>query len=478
MNETFEPCTDEYLTALWNHINWDNAEEKLADLQSQLAKATYRHDQEAIQELQQHIVCDLDVKCLAVRHVTSTSCSPGVDGVKWRTPAEKMRAAMSLTSKNYQASPLRQIKLVAKNTGKERYPQLPTFYDRAMQVLYGYSLIPVTEALAERKSFAFRPGRSTQDAHAYVIDMIRKRDAPALIFYGDVKACYAHIQHDWLIEHAPMNRKVLAKFLEAGIVFDGELFPSAGTGISEGSNLSPYLANFTLDGMQNKVYEAIHGTTTPMDYANGNLLRFADDVLVTVRTEEAAQKVRQCLDVFLAERGLAFSAEKTRVCRVKDGFTFLSRTYIKKDGLVYSYPADAAVDRFIEELRTTISVNHKSQRDLILLLNRKLKGWAGYFRCTDATAAFRKVDAAVQTALLETAIKRHPKMALAKIKAKYWYQESDGATAMPSRMTRASGWCGLPTLFFLRSRNRKPTKTPSQTGPTTRNGCTRGTYAM
>ena len=35
------------------------------------------------------------------------------------------------------------------------------------------------------------------------------------------------------------------------------------------------------------------------------------------------------------------------------------------------------------------------------------------------------MDAAVQTAPLETAIKRHPKMALAKVKAKYWYQEAD-----------------------------------------------------
>lgn len=109
------------------------------------------------------------------------------------------------------------------------------------------------------------------------------------------------------------------------------------------------------------------------------------------------QAVRQCLTEFLAERGLAFSEEKTKVCSVTEGFTFLSRTYIKKDGLVYSYPADTAVDRFIEDLRETITTNHKSQRDLILLLNRKLKGWAGYFRCTDAAMAFRKVDAAVQT---------------------------------------------------------------------------------
>lgn len=335
---TFEPCTDAYLTKLWEHINWDSAEQKLLDMQAQISRAAYRKDADAIKELQQTLVCDLDVKCLAVRHVTSTSCSPGVDGVRWRTAAEKMRAAMSLTSKDYKPSPLRQIKLVAKNTGRERYPQLPTYYDRAMSVLYGYSLIPVTEAYAERKSFAFRPGRSTQDAHAYVIEMIRKEDAPAFVFYGDVKACYANIQHDWLIAHAPMNKQVLSKFLSAGIVFDGELFPSAGTGISEGSNLSPYLANFTLDGMQKKVYETLHGTTSPMDYANGNLLRFADDILVTVRTQEAAQIVRQCLTEFLAERGLAFSEEKTKVCSVTEGFTFLSRTYVKKDGLVYSYP--------------------------------------------------------------------------------------------------------------------------------------------
>lgn len=84
--------------------------------------------------------------------------------------------------------------------------------------------------------------------------------------------------------------------------------------------------------MQMKVYETLHGTTSPLDYTNGNLLRFTDDVLVTVRTQEAAQIVRQCLTEFLAERGLAFSEEKTKICPVTEPFTFLSRTYIKKIG--------------------------------------------------------------------------------------------------------------------------------------------------
>ena len=77
MSMEFEPCTDEYLAKLWEHINWKAAEEKLADLQYQLARAAYRKDSADIEELQNIIVRDLDVKCLAVRHVVSTSSSPG-----------------------------------------------------------------------------------------------------------------------------------------------------------------------------------------------------------------------------------------------------------------------------------------------------------------------------------------------------------------------------------------------------------------
>ena len=295
-----------------------------------------------------------------------------------------------------------------------------------MNVLYGYSLIPVTEAMAERKSFAFRPGRSTQDAHAYVLEALKGSSAPDFVVCGDIKSYYSHIQHSWLLKNVPMDKRVLSEFLNAGIVFAGELFPAEDEGISEGSNISPYLGNFVLDGLQRFIFERLHGTSSPEDFANGNMIRFADDILVTVRTETDAQKVVEILKEFLDERGLILSEEKTTICNVKDGFTFLSRTYYRKNGLMYCRPSDKAVARFIDDLKTTISSNKKSQRELILLLNRKLKGWAGYHRYTDATDAFRKVDVAVQTALLEAAIAKHPKLPLPKIKAKYWYRESDG----------------------------------------------------
>ena len=417
---------DELLAQMWDGMDWSAAEEKLATLQERLTIAAYRKNDKEIEDIQKRIVRDVEIKCLAVRHVVNSTASPGVDKIKWRTSAEKMRAAISLTSKDYHASPMRQILITAKNTGKERRPRIPTYYDRAMNVLYGYSLIPVTEAMAERKSFAFRPGRSTQDAHAYVLEALKGNDAPEYVVCGDIKAYYSHIQHSWLLKNVPMDKRVLSEFLNAGIVFAGKLFPAQDEGISEGSNISPYLGNFVLDGLQKYIFDGLHGTSSPEDYANGNLIRFADDILVTVRSPEDAQAVVELLKIFLDERGLTLSENKTKVCKITDGFTFLSRSYIKKNGLVYSKPSDKAVERFIDDLKTTIQSNRKSQRDLILLLNRKLKGWAGYHRYTDATDAFRRVDAAVQAALLEAAIDKHPRMPLAKVKAKYWYRESDG----------------------------------------------------
>lgn len=150
---------DEFLGELWESTDWQAAEQILADLQRQLALAAYRHDDEKITALQKQLVRRTEVKQLAVRKVCSGNSGPGVDGVKWKEPWEKMRAALMLTSNGYRAQPLRNIIVKSKTTGRERTYGLPTYFDRAMQVLYGFSLAPMLESWDERKSFAFREGR-------------------------------------------------------------------------------------------------------------------------------------------------------------------------------------------------------------------------------------------------------------------------------------------------------------------------------
>ncbi len=420
---------EELLTQMWEEMDWKKCEAVLAGLQRQLTLAAYARDREQIFQLQKRIVRSTEAKALAVRHVAGGKSGPGVDGVRWTTPAQKMEAALSLTSKDYHAQPMRLIIMHSKVTGQERRVGVPTYFDRAMQVLYDYSLLPVTEAWADRKSFAFRPGRSMQDVNAYILEALKGNDAPEYVVIGDVKACYASIQHRWLMANAPMDHNVLKEFLNCGHVFAGELFPADETGISLGANLSPRLGNFVLDGMQRFIHKHIHGEWTkenPPDWKNGDLIRFADDLFITVRTPEDGAKALEGLALFLEQRGLMLSPEKTSLQNINDGITFLSRTYTKKDGIVHVEPSKAAVERFSAELRETIMTHKKSQRNLIETLNHKLRGWATYHRYSEATTAFRKIDADVQAYLLAAATKRHPKMNQKKLIAKYWYELPSG----------------------------------------------------
>ena len=94
---------------MWRTIDWDKMEDQLLRTQQRLARAAYSRDFEAVIALQKQIVRSLPAKVLAVRHVVQINSEAGVDGVRWKSDAEKMRAALSLTSRGYHAKPYRRI---------------------------------------------------------------------------------------------------------------------------------------------------------------------------------------------------------------------------------------------------------------------------------------------------------------------------------------------------------------------------------
>lgn len=77
--------SEELLSQLWEEMDWKATQEKLARLQARLTLATFRQDKKEIENLQKRIVRDIDIKCLAVRHVVSSSSTPGIDSVRRRT---------------------------------------------------------------------------------------------------------------------------------------------------------------------------------------------------------------------------------------------------------------------------------------------------------------------------------------------------------------------------------------------------------
>src|SRR5438874_9276041 len=102
--------------------------------------------------------------------------TPGVDGVRWKTPGEKVCAARSLTARGYHPQPLRRIYIPKKN-GKLRPLSIPTMHDRAMQALYLSALNPIAEVRADPNSYGFRPYRSTADALGQCFVVFAKRQS-------------------------------------------------------------------------------------------------------------------------------------------------------------------------------------------------------------------------------------------------------------------------------------------------------------
>lgn len=320
----------------WNNIDWEKAEYEVNRLQIRIAKAVTENKWNKVKRLQHLITHSYYAKVLAVRKVTSNKGknTPGIDKVVWRSSSAKMRAAISLTDKKYKSKPLRRVYIDKKNKKAKRPLSIPSMYDRAMQALYAMALQPVAETTADRYSYGFRKYRSCQDACEHAFIALSRRYSPQWILEGDIKGCFDHISHQWLIDNIPMDKSVLKQFLKAGFVYREKLFPTE-EGTPQGGIISPILANMALDGIQGMLAEKYDtgkaGKLSDRAHKKNkvNFIRYADDFIVTAATKEIAEEVKELLKTFLTERGLELSEEKTLITNINDGFDLLGWTFRK-----------------------------------------------------------------------------------------------------------------------------------------------------
>lgn len=414
-----------YYGKIWQNYDFKKAEERVLELQCKLTKMTIAKKTDRIKQLQNKIVYSSEAKMLAVRKVTEISkSSAGVDGIVWRKDSEKMRGAILLNNMEYKANPLKYFVFQDTKTGKERSVGSPTNYDRAMQVLYSYALEPVIEARADRKSFAFRKGRSAEQAHACIMDCFTDSEKAEWVLITDVKSYYNSISHKWLLNNVPINRHILKEFLSSGYIMNGELF-YRDDGISLGCNLSTILGNFALDGLQKCLY-GLQGNIVK-DYKNGYCIRFADDICVSARTKKDAEKFLEEIKKFVAKRGLQLSDNKTRIINIKkEGFEFLARFYLYQDGFLKCVPSDRAVQNFINEMEELIFNNKKSvsQKKLIQKINAKITGFTTYHKCEDSSEVFKYLDVVINALLLKFMKAIYPNSTLEQLQKKYWKNDS------------------------------------------------------
>ncbi len=199
-----------------------------------------------------------------------------------------------------------------------------------------------------------------------------------------------------MLENVPVDKAVLHKWLKAGYVENRSLFPTE-AGTPQGGIISPTLANMTLDGLEKLLLKHF-----PREkWKDGkkwtpkvNLVRYADDFIITGDSKELLEnEVRPLVERFLEERGLALSADKTRLTQIDEGFDFLGQNLRKYDGKPLVKPSKKNTHTFLEKIRGLIGANKTvSHATLIDILNPVIRGWAGYHRHCVATETFERVD--------------------------------------------------------------------------------------
>lgn len=441
--------------ATWHQIEWSGAHRVVGRLQARIAKAVRERRWGKVKALQWLLTRSFSGRAIAVKQITENQGkkTPGVDKVTWQTPEAKAHAIGSLRRKGYTPQPLRRV-FIPKTNGKLRPLGIPTMKDRAMQALYLLALSPIAETQADSNSYGFRVGRATRDAAGQCFIALAKRHSPQWVLDADISGCFDHISHEWMLANIPVDKAILHKWLKAGFVWQGGLFPTD-EGTPQGGIISPTLANMTLDGIEallhNRFDVRLQGTRKNNPH-KVHLIRYADDFVVTGATKETLEAAKTTIENFLQERGLKLSAEKTQIVHIEDGFDFLGWTIRKFDGKLLIKPAKKNVKTFVQKIRKVIETHKAAKQEaLITKLNPMIRGWAYYHRNQVAKETFSKVDCAIWQKLWQWARRRHPNKSSSWVKSRYFTRIGMRDWVFSCEMQNEDGSTRRLTLAFANS---------------------------
>jgi len=444
----------------WHSIDWTKCYKMVRKLQVRIAKAFRKGKYGKAKALQWLLTHSFSAKVLAIRRVTENKGknTAGVDGETWSTPKAKSEAITSLKRQGYKPKPLRRV-YIPKQGGK-RPLSIPCMIDRAMHALYLLGLEPISETTADGCSYGFRPERSTADAIGHCFTMLAKATSSEYVLEGDIRGCFNEISHQWILEHIPLDKEVLNKWLKAGFIDNGSLYPTK-AGVPQGSPIAPAITNMVLDGLEKLLKQHFKVKRVKGVYINPkvHLARFADDFIVTGASKEVLEEeVKPLIEDFLKVRGLELSQEKTQVTHISKGFDFLGQNIRKYKGKLLIKPSKKNTKAFLDKVQKLIKLHRSSsQEDLIKALNPVIRGWANYHRHVVAEKAYESVDHKIWSMLWQWAKRRHPNKRVQWIKDRYFKTSSTENWAFAAETEQLNS-NGERKLLYLVKASRTPIK--------------------
>lgn len=412
--------TDINSKSAWSHVNWKDIYKIVFILQQKIFYYSKLDDLEKVHKYQILLVNSFKSKLLAVRQITQDNKgkkSVRIDGVKSISLNQRWELAQSLKLDGTVMPPIRRV-FVSKQNGEKRPLNIPTLTDRIKQKLVLLAIEPQWEAKFDANSYGFRPGRCSHDAIEAVYKSINRK--PKYVLDADIEKCFDKIGHKSLLKKLdahPKLTKQIDKWLKTGVL---DLVPSNSSesliketleDTPQSGVISPLLANIALDGMEKRLKNSVIQKYGVRDCKSLTVIRYADDIVIVHSELKIIKFCKTELSIFLAELNLRLNQAKTNILHTLElnnitqtrGFEFLGfhirqlpigkykRKTQNRPYRTLIVPSKKSIDKHIENLRTTLKRNVKSEA-IISQLNPKIIGWSTYFRSGVSFKIFNYLD--------------------------------------------------------------------------------------
>lgn len=325
----------------------------------------------------------------ARKAVIANKGSAGVDGMKVSeltafTEEHGEETTKRIRMRKYKPLPVLRVQ-IPKPDGTKRNLGIPCVKDRWLQQAVYQVLNPIFEEVFSDSSYGFRPGRKCEDAIIKALEYMN--DGYDWLVDMDLSKFFDNVNQDILmilvhkVIKDPDTESLIRRFLQSGVLVEGT-FEETRIGTPQGGNLSPLLANIYLNEFDKE-----------LESRGLRFTRYADDCVIYVKSEAAANRVMKSVTRWLEEKlRVQVNVTKTKVCRPNDT-KYLGFSFYKRNDKWRPKPHLKSVQKFKERLHGYSKRSWSVSMDYrISKLNPVIRGWINYFRICDMKMLMKDMD--------------------------------------------------------------------------------------